>query len=251
MCRNILLTMQFDGSKYHGWQRQKNAITVQQKVEEAIDMVFHEGASASGCSRTDSGVHALMFCCNFFTEKNIPIEKIPSAVNAYLPEDIAVFDAKFCSANFHARFSCKEKEYVYRLINTNYRDPFWYQRAYFYPYAIDADFLNQIAQSFLGRHDFSAFCSSGSAVKDKYRHISEFSVKRNGPLVEFSVRGDGFLYNMVRIMVGTLLSIQQGKIDSDSIPEIITSKNRDCAGFTAPPQGLYLKNVFYETKGGL
>lgn len=242
------MTLKFDGSAYHGWQRQENAVTVQQRVEEAVDSVFHEGASVCGCSRTDAGVHALMFCCNFHTGKTIPISRIPAALNACLPPDIAVFDARDCAPQLHARYSCSEKEYCYRILNTPYRDPFWLNKAYHYPYPLDAAFLNGQAADLLGRHDFSAFCAAGSAVQNKVRTISDVSVTREGEMVVFRIRGDGFLYHMVRIAVGTLLYIAQNKRNAGDIPLILASRDRERAGFTAPPQGLYLTQVFYRSE---
>ena len=198
-----------------------------------------------GCSRTDSGVHANMFCCNIRTECTVSAEKIPDALNFYLPPEIAVYDCKEVDFDFHARYDCKGKEYVYLIYNGKYRNPFYEDKAMFYPYKLNAEMLNCEAKSFIGVHDFSAFCSAGSEVQDKVREIYDCTVSRNGDLIEIKVSGNGFLYNMVRIIVGTLLDIQKGKIEKGSIPEIIASGNRENAGITAEPQGLYLNKVFY------
>lgn len=245
MSRNILLTLAFDGTAYHGWQLQQNADTVQARVNAALSSVLNEPVNVSGCSRTDTGVHAEMFCCNFHTEKAIPAEKLVPALNFYLPQDIAVYSAEEKEADFHARFSCKKKEYVYRICNTPQRDPFWRNRALLYRYPLDEELLAQEAQDFLGAHDFSAFCSSGSAVQNKVRTVEAVSVTREGNLLLFRVSADGFLYNMVRIMVGTLLAVSENKIERGSIPAILAGQNRLLAGATAPPQGLYLSKVFY------
>ncbi len=245
MSRNIMLSLRFDGSAYHGWQLQKNAVSVQQKINEALDSVFHENANVIGCSRTDAGVHALRFCCNFHTRKTIPCEKIPDAVNAYLPRDISVFAAKETAPDFHARFSCVGKEYIYRILNARYRDPFYENRALMYPYQLDTELLGREISAFVGRHDFSAFCSAGSDVTDKVRKIRAADVVKDGDIITVRVSGDGFLYNMVRIIVGTLLYVNEGKIPAGSVPSVIESKDRDRAGFTAPAQGLYLSNVYY------
>ena len=245
MSRNILLTLAFDGTAYHGWQLQQNADTVQARVNAALSSVLNEPVNVSGCSRTDTGVHAEMFCCNFHTEKAIPAEKLVPALNFYLPQDIAVYSAEEKEADFHARFSCKKKEYVYRICNTPQRDPFWRNRALLYRYPLDEELLAQEAQDFLGPHDFSAFCSSGSAVQNKVRTVEAVSVTREGNLLLFRVSADGFLYNMVRIMVGTLLAVSENKIERGSIPAILAGQNRLLAGATAPPQGLYLSKVFY------
>lgn len=245
MSRNILLSLRFDGTAYHGWQLQENAVTVQQRVNEAVNSVLHEGINVNGCSRTDAGVHANCFCCNFRTEKSIPCEKLPDAVNYYLPKDIAAFAAREVPADFHARFSCVGKEYIYKILQTPGRDPFYENRALFYPFELNDRLLDDCAKSFLGEHDFSAFCSSGSAVRDKVRRIDRASVERNENLVTVTVRGNGFLYNMVRIIVGTLLYVNEGKLPRDCIPDVIDSRDRLRAGKTAPAHGLYLNRVFY------
>lgn len=243
--RNLLLEISYNGACYHGWQVQANAVTVQEKLQDAIEAVFGAREDVKGCSRTDSGVHANMFCCNFKTEKEIPVNKIPSALNANLPLDISVKSCKEVSLDFHARYDCKGKEYVYKIWNTESRNPFLNKLCYHYKYKIDEKMLSEEAQSFVGKHDFSAFCAAGSSVEDMTREIYSCDVKRQGDEVLFYVRGDGFLYNMVRIMVGTLLDISAGKIEKGSISEIIDSKNRTKAGFTAPPEGLYLNQVYY------
>lgn len=245
MSRNILLSLKFDGTSYHGWQLQSNAVTVQQKVNEAINSVLNENINVNGCSRTDSGVHANMFCCNFKTDKSIPCEKLINAVNSYLPRDIAVFDAKEVGGDFHARFSCKSKEYIYRILNSEYRDPFEENRAWFYPYMLDVKLMDEQAKHFEGFHNFAAFCSSGSSVTDTHRTVYSASAERNGDIIIFRIHGDGFLYNMVRIALGTLVDISRGKIQEDTIPDILNSGDRKNAGITAPASGLYLNRVIY------
>ncbi len=245
MSRNILLTLRYDGSGYHGWQLQNNALTVQQKMNEAVNAVFHEDVNVCGCSRTDTGVHANMFCCSFRTNKEIAVERIPDAVNYYLPKDVSVYGARLVPQSFHARFSCIGKEYLYQIYNDRYRNPFFEQRALLYPYYLDETLLNREAQSFLGKHDFSGFCSAGSEVIDRIRTIRSVGVSREDNVVTLRISGDGFLYNMVRIIVGTLISVNEGKIPQGSIPEIIDSRDRLRAGITAPAQGLYLNKVFY------
>ncbi len=244
--KNFLLEISYNGAAYHGWQIQENAVTVQQKIQDAIEKVFGKREDIKGCSRTDSGVHANSFFCNLKTEKNISAEKIPAALNAYLPFDIAVKSSREVPDDFHARYNCKGKEYIYKVWNSQIRNPFYEKRYYHYKYSIDTDLLNSEAQSFVGVHDFSAFCATGSAVEDKVREIFDFKVVRNGDEVLFFVSGNGFLYNMVRIMVGTLLDISSGKIEKNSIDRILKSGKRESAGFTVPPDGLYLNRVFYE-----
>lgn len=243
--RNILLEISYNGKEYHGWQVQLNAVTVQEKLQDAIESVFGEREDIKGCSRTDAGVHANTFCCNFKTDKSIAVEKIPAALNANLPNDISVKTCKEMPVDFHARYDCKGKEYVYRIWNGKSRNPFLDKLCYFYKYNIDVELINNEAKSFIGKYDFSAFCASGSSVEDKVREIYSFEVKRNGEEVLFIVKGNGFLYNMVRIMVGTLLDISSGKIRTGTINEIIESRDRSRSGFTAPAEGLYLNSVYY------
>lgn len=244
--KNELLTLCFDGTNYHGWQVQPNAVTVQSRLQEAAEQILGERVPITGCSRTDAHVHADMFCCNLRTHKEMPPEKLQTALNAVLPRDIAVLSVREVPPDFHARYDCTGKSYRYLILNRAVRDPFLENRALHYPWALDAEALHAQAQSFLGTHDFSAFCASKSDVEDKVREIRECTVTRNGDLVEIRVTGDGFLYNMVRIMVGTLLDVQCGKIAVGSIPQILSSRDRTRAGATAPAHGLYLHKVYYE-----
>ncbi len=244
--RNLLVTMRFDGAAYHGWQVQENAVTVQQVFQDALQALFGSRLAVTGCSRTDAFVHAQMYCCNFRTDSAISCEKLPYALNAHLPDDIGVYACREVPPGFHARYSCREKRYVYRIRNSPFRDPFLRERALLYARPLDAAFLDTQTQAFLGTHDFSAFASAGSSVEDTVRTVSHAAVSRAGEEVRFEVQADGFLYNMVRIMVGTLLGVAEGKIPPDSIPEILRSGERERAGVTAPPQGLYLQQVFYD-----
>ena len=243
--RNLLLTLRYNGTDFHGWQIQPNGNTIQQELCNAFKNISGKDENIIGCSRTDSGVHANMFCCNVRTECTVPTSKIPDALNFYLPPQIAVYGCEEVDFDFHARYDCKGKEYVYLIYNGKHRNPFYENRAMFYPYEIDAEMLSCEAKAFIGVHDFSAFCSAGSEIQDKTREIYDCEVSQNGDLVEIRVSGNGFLYNMVRIIVGTLLDVQKGKIQKGSIPEIIASCNREKAGVTAEPQGLYLNRVFY------
>lgn len=243
--RNLKLKLMYNGKAYHGWQVQSNADTVQGRIENAIESVFGSHHTVYGCSRTDAGVHANEYFCNFRTEKNIPCESVVKALNANLPDDIAVFECEEVDDDFHSRFNCKSKRYVYKIWNAQVKNPFQTYTAYHYKYRLDEILLDEAAKSFIGTYDFSAFCSSGSSVEDTVRTVKAASVIRQGDMVIFSVEADGFLYNMVRIMVGTLLNINEGKIDKNSITDIINSGNRLSAGVTAPPQGLFLDKVFY------
>ncbi|MCL2514281.1 MAG: tRNA pseudouridine(38-40) synthase TruA, partial [Oscillospiraceae bacterium] len=199
----------------------------------------------AGCARTDAGVHANEYYCNFKTEKEIPLQKIPYALNANLPYDIAVLSCAEAQPDFNARFSCKSREYIYKIWNSEFRNPFLHKKALHYRYHLDAELLDSEARAFLGIHDFFAFQSVGTEVKTTVRMVKKAAVERAGDMVIFTVEADGFLYNMVRIMTGTLLSASEGKIEKGKIPEIILSKDREKAGFTAPAEGLYLNRVEY------
>lgn len=243
--RNLLLTLRYDGTSFHGWQIQPNGVTVQQELCNAFKHLSGKDENIIGCSRTDAGVHANMFCCNVRTECSVTVDKIPDALNFYLPHGISVYECCEVDYDFHARYDCKGKEYVYLIYNGKHRNPFYENKAMFYQYELNAEMLNDEAKAFIGTHDFSAFCSAGTDIQDKTREIYDCSVTRNGDLVEIRISGNGFLYNMVRIIVGTLLDIQKGKIEKGTIPSIIESCNREKAGVTAEPQGLYLNKVFY------
>ena len=243
--RNLLLTLQYDGTTFHGWQIQPNGNTIQQELCNAFKKISGNDENIIGCSRTDAGVHANMFCCNVRTECTVSADKIPNALNFYLPPERAVYGCEEVDYDVHARYDCKGKEYVYLIYNGKYRNPFYENKALFYPYELDAEMLDKEVKSFVGTHDFSSFCSAGTDIEDKVREIYDCSVTRKNDLVEIKISGNGFLYNMVRIIVGTLLDIQKGKIPKGSIPEILESRDRENAGVTAEPQGLYLNKVFY------
>lgn len=246
--RRLLLTIQYDGSAYHGWQVQSNALTVQEVFQNAVEKVFCKRLDVKGCSRTDSGVHANMYCITLDTDMAISNEGVILALNSHLPEDISVYDCKEVAPDFHPRYDCKSKQYVYRIYNGKIRNPFLTKYAYHYNRPINAEYLNREAQAFVGTHDYSGFCSVKSDVEDTVRTISSARVRREGDMVYFEVEGNGFLYNMVRIMVGTLLFLSEGKIQAGELPDIIASQNRKRAGKTAPPQGLYLNKVVYSEK---
>lgn len=243
--RRLLVTIRYDGSSYHGYQVQNNALTVQEVFQNAVQKVFGKRLNVKGCSRTDSGVHANMYCISFDTDMNISNESVILALNTYLPEDVAAYDCKEVDMDFHPRYNCKSKEYIYKIYNGKYRNPFYAKYALWYKWNIDAEYLNNEAQAFVGKYDYSGFCSIKSDVEDTVREIYSFKVWREDDFVYFKVCGDGFLYNMVRIMVGTLLFVSEGKIKSGELKSIILSKDRKKAGKTAPPQGLYLNNVSY------
>ena len=248
--RNLLLRLMYDGTAYHGWQVQPNGITVQEKVQDAVEHILGKRENVSGCSRTDSGVHANDFCCNIRTENPIDCYRLVAAMNAVLPDDICVKSVSEVREDFHARYDCIGKEYIYKIWNGKERNPFLVNYAVHFPRKIDETLLNKEAKAFIGKHDFAAFCASGSTVQSTVRTVYDCAVQRDGDMVIFRVKGDGFLYNMVRIMVGTFLDINDGKIERDTLSDIISSKDRNKAGITAKPQGLYLNKVYYD-KGGI
>lgn len=243
--RNLLLTISFDGTAYHGWQVQENAVTVQQTLQDAMERICSKRDNVVGCSRTDAGVHANMYCCNIRTGSAIDCKKLVGALNAVLPRDIAALDCKEVDYDFHARYDCKSKEYIYKIWNSPNKNPFLYNYSLHYKYPLDEEFLSQQAKAFIGRHNFDAFCAAGSSVEDTERTVMNACVEREGDMVIFRVEADGFLYNMVRIMTGTLIDISRKKIPADSIEQIILSKNRSAAGYTAPAHGLYLNKIHY------
>lgn len=243
--RRLLLTIQYDGTNYHGWQVQKNALTVQEVVQNAIEKVFGERLDVKGCSRTDSGVHANMYYLSLDTDMKINNSNVVQALNGFLPKDVAVKSCTEVSMDFHPRYSVKDKEYLYKINNAEVRDAFLANYTYYYHRKIDAEYLNKEAKAFIGTYDFVGFCSSKTDVEGTVRTIKSFDVWREGDMVYFKVSADGFLYNMVRIMIGTLLFINEGKIKQGELSDVISSKDRKRAGKTAPPQGLYLNKINY------
>ncbi len=242
---NFKVTMSFRGTNYHGFQRQPDLKTVQGTVEDAVFKLLGERVTINGCSRTDAGVHANCFVFNVALQTEISPRGVIFGLNGVLPPDISVLDCEIVPDDFHARFDCKGKEYVYIIHNSEIKSPFYADTAYRSWYPIDADKLNRACKDFIGTHDFKSFCATACDKEITVRTIFDFSVTREGDIIKFTVSGDGFLYNMVRIMVGTLLFINDDKLPADSIPQIIASLNRTKAGKTVPPQGLYLNKVFY------
>lgn len=244
--RNLRLILAFDGTTYHGWQMQANAVTVQSTLLECVCRITGGQPNIIGCSRTDAGVHARAFCCNFKTESAIPCGRLVAALNSYLPDDICVKSCDEVPADFHARYSCTSKEYVYRIRNSAVPDPFDYRYTLRYRHPLDENRLAALARAFVGRHDFAAFCAAGSSCGSTVRTVRSFNVERCGDEVRFTVEADGFLYNMVRIMAGTLL--ESARQDSALLPieEIIASRDRAFAGDTLPARGLCLLKANYD-----
>ena len=242
----VLLKISYIGSAYHGWQVQPNGITVQKVVQEALQTVYkNDNIGVTGCSRTDAGVHANEFFCHYDVDKFIPETGIVAALNTVLPDDIAALECRYVEDSFHARYSAKYKNYIYRIYNAEVPDPFEAHRSWHIVRQLDDEKMNKFAKQIIGTYDFIGFSSSGRTVEDTVRTVTDCSVSREDNIVTLNVTADGFLYNMVRIIVGTAISVSDGKIDPDNTKEIILSKNRNAAGQTAPPHGLYLNKVFY------
>lgn len=242
---NIKLIIEYDGTGYHGWQSQANAVTVQDVIEKAIKNLIGEECSLIGSGRTDTGVHALGQVANFFTKSNIPPEKFSYALNNILPKDIVIRSSEEVPEDFHARYDAKGKKYRYIIYNSKQRSALLRNRAYFVSHPLDINLIEEAADHFIGTHDFAAFRASDSSVKSSVRTISDIWVKREDENIILEVAGNGFLYNMVRIIAGTMVEVGMGRIPANTIPCIIESRDRRKAGRTAPPQGLYLMEVYY------
>ena len=244
--RNIALILMYNGSAYHGWQVQKTEISVAATLERGLSMVCGEPIRVVGCGRTDAGVHAEHYVANFRTSSRIPTDRLPFAVNTHIPEDIVVKAAFEVAEDFNAISHCIKKEYTYRIYNSRIKNPFYVNRAYFYPKKLDEALLDRAARMFEGTHDFAAVRSVGTNVKSTVRTIHYCRVTRAGELLELKVCANGFLYNMVRAITGTVLYAAEGKLTPEEIPEILARGNRTLAGPTAPPGGLYLTRVWYD-----
>lgn len=245
----ILLTIAYDGTQYSGWQKQKNpdVVTVEGELTKALRQLFKDPElECIGASRTDAGVHALGQRAIIDVETTIPVEKIPLAIRSFLPEDIIVTKAEEVSAEFHPRFDCVKKTYEYRFWNAPVKNPKERLYSSYVQKPLDIDAMNEGAKAFLGIHDFAAFCAAGAQVSTTVRTIYDCHVERSGESVRILVTGDGFLYNMVRIIAGTLLAVGMGKIPPEKVAGVIEGKDRTKAGQTAEPQGLTLLEIFYD-----
>lgn len=239
------LTVEYFGGAFSGWQRQKNAVSAQEVLEEAVSKLVGERTAVTGCSRTDAGVHALGQVVHVDVETPVPADKIPYALNTLLPDTIKVLSAEIVPSDFHARFHAKRKAYVYKMYVSPHVSP---TRAFTHLRVtppLDLEKMKRALPALLGEHDFRSFLASGSSVKGTVREIYKAELNQVGDELEFYVEGNGFLYNMVRIIVGTLLYIGKGKIGADEMEKIISACDREKAGITAPPEGLYLKKVWY------
>ena len=244
-----LIGLRFLGGAYHGWQVQKNKPSVQAVVQTACEELLGAPCAVTGCSRTDAGVHARQYFCTVDSRalSGFPVDRLPFALNRLLPDDVSAFSARAVPADFHPRYDAKAKEYEYLIFCADLRDAFWHDRAYHAHGARpDAERMAKEAKKLVGTHDFTSFCASGGKIGDKTRTVYFCTVKKEGDLISVRVCADGFLYNMVRIIAGTLLECGQGKeLDCASV---LAGRDRALAGRTAPAHGLYLDRVYYDAE---
>ncbi len=245
--RNLKVIMAFRGTKYHGFQRQPNALTVQEVVENALSKLLNEPVAIQGCSRTDTGVHAHEFCFSLQTEKSIPHRNFVRGACGYLPEDISILSVEDVPMEFHARFSCLGKQYMYRIHNSESKNPFTTDLELQYRRKMHLELMREAAAHFVGTHDFAALCAGCTKGKNTIRTIYDITIEKQNETVIILVKGNGFLYNMVRILVGTLLSVNEGRIGVSELDALLASRSRLLAGVTAQAHGLALHRVYYDS----
>jgi tRNA pseudouridine38-40 synthase len=243
--RNIKLIIEYDGTNYAGWQRQPHDITIQGEIERAIGEITGEETQITGSSRTDAGVHAKGYVANFYTNSKIVIEKFTGAINSKLPLDIVILHSLDVAEEFHSRYNSIGKRYSYAILNRHESVAVGRNYLYHHKWILDTKAMKEAAEYFIGTHDFSAFKNLGSSAKTSVRTITELHITKDGDLIKIYIAADGFLYNMVRIIVGSLIRVGEGKIKPNEIKDIIESKQRSKAGKSVPPGGLCLEEVFY------
>lgn len=246
--RTVVLKIKYDGSRYHGWQRQQHHNSVQEQLERALSKAFSQTITVEGSGRTDAGVHAIGQVASFKAQMTLPIEQVKFVVNRLLPTDIYITEAALAEDSFHARYHAVGKTYQYRIYTGRERDPFKALYSYHYPHVKDLEAMRYAATQFIGTHDFRTFMASGSDKEVTVRTLYQLLLDEDHHDQEIilTITGNGFLYNMVRIITGTLLHVGAGKLSKDAITEIILSKERSKAKFTVPACGLYLKEVYYD-----
>ncbi len=243
--KRVKLTVSYDGTNYCGWQVQPNGNSVQAELNKALRALLKEDIHCIGASRTDAGVHALGNVAVFDTQARMPGEKMSYALNTYLPEDIRIQSSEEVPEDFHPRFQRTRKTYEYKICNRKIPDPTQRLYSLFYYYSLDEKLMQQAADHLVGTHDFTSFCTAKPEVTDRVRTIEKISVTRDGDMVTIRITGNGFLYNMVRIITGTLLRVGNGRIAPEEIPWILEAKDRSASAETAPPQGLKLLSIEY------
>ena len=242
---NYKLTLNYDGNHYKGWQRQGNTDnTIQAKMETLLSRLIEQEVEIAASGRTDAGVHARMQVCSFRAETNMPVDVMLTKLREYAPEDIGILSIEQASPRFHARLNCIRKSYVYQIWNSDEPNVFQRKYMYAYPEKLDIEAMQQAAEQLIGEHDFSAFCTK-RMKKSAVRRLEKISIHKEGNIIKIMLTGNGFLYNMVRIIVGTLLEVGTGRRTIDSVGEALRFMDRQNAGFTAPPQGLFLWDVEY------
>lgn len=238
--RRIMLTVAYDGTAYHGWQIQPNGVTIEEKLNEALSQLTGEEIRVIGASRTDAGVHALGNLAVFDTESRIVAEKFAPALNARLPEDIRIMKSEEVSTDFHPRHCDTKKTYEYRIYMSKYENPIGRHYAHFVYVPLDIEKMQKAADYLVGEHDFKSFCAVGAQVLTTVRTVYEASLRKEGDYLIFKISGNGFLFNMVRIIVGTLLEVGRGSMEPEEMPKILEALDRQKAGPTAPARGLML-----------
>ena len=244
--RNIKLIIEYDGKGFNGWQKQPDRLNIQGEIEKAIEEITGEKVDLTASGRTDAGVHSLGQTANFKTDSKIPTEKFAKAINSRLKKSIVIKSAEEVDEKFHSRYSVKSKTYRYIINNSENGTAIYRGLEYHVPMKLDYEKMNEAIKYFIGEHDFKAFKASGTSSKSSVRTIYNAEVYEEGDRVFIELTGNGFLYNMVRIIAGTLVDVGIGKIEPNEIPEIIKMQRRENAGKTLPPNGLYLMKVMYQ-----
>lgn len=243
--RNIKLIIEYDGTNYAGWQIQKNAKSIQGTLESTLKRIIGEKVRLVSCGRTDSGVHAEGHAANFKTNSKISLVNLQRGLNSVLPKDIVIKEAKEVPLDFNSRYDAKSKVYRYTILNRSYPQALCRNYFYYVPYKLDLNLMRREAKCLVGKHDFKSFQAADKKERSSIRTIKKLNIKRKGNLIEIEIEADGFLYNMVRNIVGTLIEIGRGRFKAGSMKKILKAKNRDLAGPTAPAKGLCLAEVKY------
>lgn len=244
--KNIKLILQYDGTAYHGFQIQNDVITIQSVLQDTLEKITGTKVKVNGCSRTDAGVHALRYCASFCVDTPIPADRFSLIMNNFLPPDIRVLSSSLVPEDFHSRFSTVSKEYVYTISTKELPDLFSRNYEWQLKSRLDVSLMNKAANYIIGKQDFCSFMTSGPEMETTVRNVMSLYVKEENDKIKIYIRADGFLYNMVRIIAGTLVLVGEGKITPEDVKHIIDAKDRSKAGPTAPPQGLALYEVYYE-----
>jgi tRNA pseudouridine38-40 synthase len=241
----VALLVQYDGTKFTGWQVQEKGRTIQGEIENALEVLLKEKVRIIAAGRTDTGVHALGQVIHFDFSSDITLQKLCISLNGILDKDVAIKNAYFVPPDFHARFSAVQREYIYVIYNHPLRSPFTIKKAMWVNYKLDVDFIKEVSSYFIGEKDFASFCKKSSAEENTVRRIDEFDITTYKEFIFFRIKGTAFLHNMIRIIIGTILEIYNNKMDPCSVLDILEKKDRNAGGITAPPYGLYLNKIFY------